>query len=98
MAARGVIFRLNARLTNFQPGFVALSDGEIPAETLVWTAGTSPNPLLRNLAVERDKRGAVIVETTLAIKDHPGVNRRRGLRHCGSALGALIYPIRPFES
>jgi NADH dehydrogenase len=73
MAARGVIFRLNARLTNFQPGFVALSDGEIPAETLVWTAGTSPNPLLRNLPVERDKRGAVIVETTLAIKDHPGV-------------------------
>jgi len=50
-----------------------LSDGEIPAETLVWTAGTSPNPLLRNLPVERDKRGAVIVETTLAIKDHPGV-------------------------
>jgi len=73
MAARGVIFRLNARLTNFQPGLVLLSDGEIPAETLVWTAGTSPNPLLRNLPVERDKRGAVIVETTLAIKDHPGV-------------------------
>jgi NADH dehydrogenase len=73
MAARGVIFRLNARLTNFQPGVVVLSDGEISAETLVWTAGTSPNPLLRNLPIERDKRGAVIVETTLAIKDHPGV-------------------------
>jgi len=73
MAARGVIFRLNARLTNFQPGLVVLSDGEIPAETLVWTAGTAPNPLLRTIPVERDKRGAVIVETTLAIKDHPGV-------------------------
>src|SRR5580658_20617 len=73
MAARGVIFRLDARLTNFQPGLVVLSDGEIPAETLVWTAGTSPNPLLHNLPLERDKRGAVIVETTLAIKDHPGV-------------------------
>jgi len=73
MAARGVIFRLNARLTNFQPGLVVLSDGEIAAETLVWTAGTSPNPLLRNLPIERDQRGAVIVETTLALKDHPGV-------------------------
>jgi NADH dehydrogenase len=73
MAARGVIFRLNARLKDFQPGVVALSDGEIPAETLVWTAGTAPNPLLRTLPVERDKRGAVIVETTLAVKDHPGV-------------------------
>jgi NADH:ubiquinone reductase (H+-translocating) len=73
MAARGVIFRLNARLTDFQPGSVVLSDGEIPAETLVWTAGTAPNPLLRTLPVERNKSGAVIVETTLAVKGHPGV-------------------------
>jgi NADH dehydrogenase len=73
MAARGVIFRLNARLKDFQPGVVLLSDGEILAETLVWTAGTAPNPLLRVLPVERDKRGAVIVESTLAVKDHPGV-------------------------
>jgi NADH dehydrogenase len=73
MANRGVIFRLNTRLKDFQTGVVSLSDGEIPAETLVWTAGTAPNPLLRTLPVERDKRGAVIVETTLAVKDHPGV-------------------------
>jgi len=73
MAARGVIFHLNTRLTDFQPGVVSLSDGEISAETLVWTAGTAPNPLLRTLSVERDKRGAVIVETTLAVKSHPGV-------------------------
>jgi len=73
MADRGVIFRLNARLKDFQTGVVLLSDGEIPAETLVWTAGTAPNPLLRTLPGERDKRGAVIVETTLAVKDYPGV-------------------------
>ena len=73
MADRGVIFHLNARLKDFQTGVVSLSDGEIPAETLVWTAGTAPNPLLRMLPVERDKRGAVIVEATLAVKNHPGV-------------------------
>jgi len=73
MAARGVIFRLNARLTDFQPGVVMLNDGEVVAETLVWTAGTAPNPLLRTLPIERDKRGAVIVESTLGVKDHPGV-------------------------
>jgi NADH dehydrogenase len=73
MADRGVIFRLNARLKDFQTGVVSLSDGEIRAETLVWTAGTAPNPLLRTLPLERDKRGAVIVETTLAVKEHPGV-------------------------
>lgn len=73
MAGRGVIFRLNARLKDVGPGAVSLSDGEIPADTLVWTAGTSPNPILQLLPVERDKRGAVIVETTLAVRNHPGV-------------------------
>jgi NADH dehydrogenase len=73
MEARGVAFRLNTRLSDAQPGRVVLSDGEIPAETLVWTAGTAPHPLLRSLPIERDKRGAVIVDKMLAVPGHQGV-------------------------
>lgn len=73
MEARGVIFRLNTRLSDVRPGTVILSDGEVPAETLVWTAGVAPSPLLKSLSLECDKRGAVIVEKTLAVKGHPGV-------------------------
>jgi NADH dehydrogenase len=73
MEARGVTFRLNTRLTGAQPGVVILRDGEIPAQTLVWTAGTAPNPLLQLFPVEKDKRGAVIVDHTLAVPGQPGV-------------------------
>jgi NADH:ubiquinone reductase (H+-translocating) len=73
MEARGVRFRLNARLSDAQPGVVVVSDGEIRAQTLVWTAGTGPNPLLRSQPFERDKRGAVKVDFTLAVPGHPGV-------------------------
>ena len=74
MSARGVAFKLNARLVDARPGAVVLGTGEeIRARTLVWTAGTAPNPLLKTLAVERDRRGAVIVESTLAVPGHPGV-------------------------
>ena len=73
MEARGVTFRLNVRLTDAQPGVVVLSDGQIHAETLVWTAGTAPNPLLQSLPLEKDKRGAVVVDHTLAAPGHPGV-------------------------
>jgi NADH:ubiquinone reductase (H+-translocating) len=73
MQARGVDFRLNARLTDARPGVVVLSDGEVPAETLVWTAGTAPNPLTKSLPLEKDKRGAVIVDATLAVPGHAGV-------------------------
>jgi len=70
MEERGVRFRLNSRLTDAQPDVVVLSDGEIRAATLVWTAGTAPNPLLKSLPVERDLRGAVVVDETLAVRGH----------------------------
>jgi NADPH-dependent 2,4-dienoyl-CoA reductase/sulfur reductase-like enzyme len=70
MEDRGVVFRLNTRLTYAHPGVVLLTDGEIRAHTLVWTAGTAPNPLA--LRVEKDKRGAVVVDHTLAVPGLPG--------------------------
>jgi NADH dehydrogenase len=71
MAARGVTFKLSTRLLDARPGVVVLSDGEVPAETLVWTAGVAPSPLLATLPLERDKRGAVVVDSTLAVPGHP---------------------------
>ena len=73
MEARGVEFRLNARLTDARPGMVVLSDGEVNAETLVWTAGTAPNPLTKSLPLGKDKRGAVIVDATLAVPGQAGL-------------------------
>ncbi len=73
MEARGVSFRLNARLSDVQPGVVMVSDEEIRAQTLVWTAGTAPNPLLKSQPFERDKRGAVKVDPTLAVPGHSGL-------------------------
>jgi NADH:ubiquinone reductase (H+-translocating) len=72
MQERGVVFRLNTRLIDAHPRMVVLSDGEIHAHTLVWTAGTAPNPLLKSLAAEKDKRGAVVVDDALAVPGHPG--------------------------
>jgi NADH dehydrogenase len=45
MQFRGVTFRLNTRILDAHPGVVLLSEGEIHAETLVWTARTSPSPI-----------------------------------------------------
>ncbi len=86
MRERGVTFELNARVSTARPGVVVIKrkepegkdaakkaapvEQEISTDTLVWTAGASPNPLLKELAIERDKRGAVVVENTLAAKGH----------------------------
>jgi NADH dehydrogenase len=73
MEDRGVIFRLSTRLTDAQHGVVTLSDGEIRSETLVWTAGTAPSPLVKSLPLEKDKRGALIVDRSLQTQGHAGI-------------------------
>jgi NADH dehydrogenase len=74
MKERGVTFKLGARVADARRGVVVLdSDEEVRTETLVWTAGTTPNPLLQDLPVEHDKRGAVPVDKNLAVPDHAGL-------------------------
>ncbi|MCA1696883.1 MAG: FAD-dependent oxidoreductase, partial [Actinobacteria bacterium] len=74
MKERGVTFKLETRVADARRGVVVLdSDEEIHTETLIWTAGTTPNPLLKDLPVERDKRGAVVVDDNLAIPGHEGL-------------------------
>ena len=73
MRERGVTFRLGTRLVDAQPGLVFLSDGQIAAETLVWTAGTAPNPLIKSLDLPINARGAITVDSTLAVPGHSTV-------------------------
>ena len=73
MAARGVTFRLKTRLKDATADRVVVSDGEIPTRTLVWTAGTAPNPLLKALGVEVDKRGAVVTAPVMNVPGHDNV-------------------------
>jgi NADH:ubiquinone reductase (H+-translocating) len=74
MTERGVTFKLNTRLIDASPGAVILSPAEeIRAQTLVWTAGTAPNPVLKTLPVEQDKRGAVVVDGALRVIGQHGL-------------------------
>jgi NADH dehydrogenase len=74
MSARGVEFKLEARVKDARPDAVLLESGEeIRAATLVWTAGARPNPILATLPVTRDRRGAVVVDASLSVPGHAGV-------------------------
>ncbi len=73
LAARGVEIRLGARVQGLTDEGVLFSDGErLPAGMLVWTAGTSPHPLLATLPCRKD-RGRLVVNEFLEAPDYPGV-------------------------
>jgi NADH dehydrogenase len=74
MQERGVTFKPNTRVIDAEPGSVTLSSGEkIATETFIWTAGVSPSPILQELPVRHNDRGAVLVDRTLALPDYRDV-------------------------
>jgi NADH dehydrogenase len=73
LAERRVEIRVNTKVVGVSDDGVELSDGTIlQADTLVWTAGTSPNPLLAALPCQTE-RGRVPVNAFLEVPNWPGV-------------------------
>jgi NADH:ubiquinone reductase (H+-translocating) len=72
LTARGMDVRLNTRLESVTDCHVRLSDGdEFDSDTLVWTAGTKPNPMLARTDLPLDERGRVVCEATLQVRGVP---------------------------
>jgi NADH dehydrogenase len=73
LAERKVEIRTNTKVNAVSERSVELSDGTIIAtNTVVWTAGTSPNPLLQALPCKKE-RGRIIVNEYMEVPDWPGV-------------------------
>ncbi len=73
LAQRNVEIRTNARVKSFTHSIVELSDGStIKADTLIWTAGTSPCALLETLPCTKD-HGRIVVNKFLEVDGFPGV-------------------------
>ncbi|MFG1609879.1 NAD(P)/FAD-dependent oxidoreductase [Actinoplanes sp. NPDC049265] len=67
---RGIDLRLETRLESCVDGWVVLSDGDrFKAETLVWTAGVKPSPMLDRTDLPRGPRGHLTARPTLQVVD-----------------------------
>ena len=85
LSARGVEIRVNSRIKYVEEDEVGLTDGSrIPTCTVVWTAGTSPNPLIAVLPCTLI-HGRIATDKYLEIPDWPGV----------WALGDCAYTLDP---
>jgi NADH dehydrogenase len=99
LAGRGVEIHLNTTVEGFSNMAVRLADGTtIPTNTLIWTAGTSPNPLLKSIPCAKE-HGRLLVTESLNLRDWPDVcalgdcaavpERRTGKFHPPTAQHAL---------
>jgi NADH dehydrogenase len=69
LRGRGIDIRLGTTLEEVTEDSATLSTGEtLPTRTVVWTAGVTPHPSLRNLSVPLDERGRVPVDEFLRVR------------------------------
>jgi NADH dehydrogenase len=73
LAERGVEIHVNTKVSAVSINGVTLSDGTtIESNTVVWTAGTSANPLVQELPCKKE-RGRIVVDQFLEVVGWPGV-------------------------
>ena len=70
---RGAEIHTSTAVTAIEPGVVKWSEGAVCAETIVLVPGIVPNVVASETAVERDKRGRIVTETTLRSVSHSTV-------------------------
>ena len=70
---RGVEIRPRTKVTGYVNSFVAVSSGEaVPATTLIWTAGVTPNPVIAQLPCKKEK-GRIVVDEFLEVPGFAGL-------------------------
>lgn len=72
LGEQGVEVILQARVKGYERGAVQLQDEEIPACTLVWTAGLKAPAILQALPA-RQERGRLVTDEFMELPEWPGV-------------------------
>lgn len=74
LAELGFETYLNTTLDSVEDGHAKLSDGTtMDADTVVWTAGVKPHPVLADTGLPLDERGRVVCSATLQVEGEPAV-------------------------
>jgi NADH:ubiquinone reductase (H+-translocating) len=74
LRGRGIEIHVGTTLESVTGGEALLGSGtRIPTNTLVWTAGVAPNPLLREWLLPLDEKGRVEVDELLRVSGHEHV-------------------------
>ncbi len=74
LLGRGIEIETSTTLAAVTVRGATLSSGEqIPARTVVWTAGVAPSPVVSSLGLPLDEGGRIAVDRELRVTGHPGV-------------------------
>lgn len=73
LKALGVILRTSSRVLDVNDEGIRVGEDFIPAKTILWAAGVAAVGINKQLAVDLDKQGRVIVNTDCSIPSYPSI-------------------------
>jgi NADH dehydrogenase len=74
LTGRGIDIRTGTLLESAENGVLQLSDGtKLASDTLVWVAGTRPQPILGELGLPVDDRGRLVVDGTMRVDGYADI-------------------------
>ncbi|HZO59505.1 MAG TPA: NAD(P)/FAD-dependent oxidoreductase [Solirubrobacterales bacterium] len=74
LRSRGIDIRLGTTLEELTANSVRLATGEVlPTRTVVWTAGVTAHPSIRNLGLPTDVRGRIVADEYLRVPSEDNV-------------------------
>ena len=82
LTSLGVEVRTDCLVKDIEDCKVILENETIEAENIIWAAGVEAPSLTRDLGVELDPGGRIIVEGDLSIPGHPEVFALGDIAHC----------------
>lgn len=95
LEALGVDVRTDCLVQDIQRHRVVLSDMEIAAENIIWTAGVSATPLARQLGLEQDRSGRIKTQPDLSLNGHPEAFAIGDIAHAVGESGKAVPGVSP---
>lgn len=91
----GVTVLLDSPVKSLEEHRVELEGKTIEAANIVWAAGVEAPAITRNLGIETDKGGRIVVDTDLSVPGHPEVFVAGDLAHCIDQAGKRVPGLCP---
>jgi len=91
----GVTVKVNSPVKAIREGEIELEGETIRSANIIWAAGVEAQPFTKNLGVEVDRGGRIIVDTDLSIPGHPEAFVAGDLAHCIDQGGVRVPGLSP---
>ncbi len=91
----GVDVKVDTMVKDIREGVVDLGDEVIESANIVWAAGVEAPAITKELGVEIDRGGRIIVDTDLSVSGHKNVFAMGDIAHCIDQAGVRVPGLSP---